>query len=80
MGRTFIKLLKIVKEGKPDVLQSMGLERVEHNLEPKQQQSFKEKLLLISPLPSHWRPSIFSVSGYYRQNVLNTDILLNLSY
>ena len=56
-----------VSEGqgkKPGVLQSMGLQRVGHNLDTKQQQSFKDKLLLISPLPPHRRPSIFSVSGY----------------
>ena len=37
MDMNFSKLQETVKEGKPDVLQSLGLQRVRHNLVTEQQ-------------------------------------------
>ena len=48
------KFQEIVKDGKPSMLQSMGLQRVRHDFATEQQQQFDLCLILL-PLPPFYR-------------------------
>ena len=48
MGMSLSKLRKIVKAGKPSVLQSMGSQRIRHNLVTEQQQYAYERTHMLT--------------------------------